>query len=181
MQWWKSIPLHHKILGGLILGALFGALFNISKYELEVRHRVDGTIQTSNLQHWLKVEFLVPDGTPLGSYGPEDQLKIIQHLRTHMKEKKGRTDFRVTPSSDAPYTLPDVQSVEKVRTIAVIIKPIGTIFIRLLMFVAIPLVLASLIVGAASLGDIRHVGRLGGKTMLFYLCTITTAITVGLT
>ena len=43
MQWWKSIPLHHKILGGLILGALFGALFNISKYELEVRHRVDGT------------------------------------------------------------------------------------------------------------------------------------------
>jgi len=181
MQWWKSIPLHHKILGGLILGALFGALFNISKYELEVRHRVDGTIQTSNLQHWLKVEFLVPDGTPLGSYGPEDQLKIIQHLRTHMKEKRGRTDFRVTPSSGGPYTLPDVQSIEKVRTIAVIIKPIGTIFIRLLMFVAIPLVLASLIVGAASLGDIRHVGRLGGKTMLFYLCTITTAITVGLT
>lgn len=181
MQWWKSIPLHHKILGGLILGALFGALFNISKYELEVRHRVDGAIQTSNLQHWMKVEFLAPDGTPLGSYGPEDQLKIIQHLRTHMKEKRGRTDFRVTPPSDGPYTLPDVQSVEKVRTIAVIIKPVGIIFIRLLMFVAIPLVLASLIVGAASLGDIRHVGRLGGKTMLFYLCTITAAITVGLT
>lgn len=181
MQWWKSIPLHHKILGGLILGALFGALFNISKYELEIRHRVDGATQTATIQRWLKIEFLAPDGTPLGSYGPEDQLKIIQHLRTHMKEERGRTDFRVTPSSDGPYTLPDVQSVEKVRTIAVIIKPIGTIFIRLLMFVAIPLVLASLIVGAASLGDIRHVGRLGGKTMLFYLCTITTAITVGLT
>lgn len=181
MNWWKSIPLHHKILGGLILGALFGAFFNISKYELEIRHRVDGTTHTTNIEHWLKVEFLAPDGTPLASFGPEDQLKIIQHLRTHTKEKKGRTDFRVTPSSDAAYTLPDVQSVEKVRTIAVIIKPIGTIFIRLLMFVAIPLVLSSLIVGAASLGDIRHVGRLGGKTMLFYLCTITAAITVGLT
>jgi len=49
-----------------------------------------------------------------------------------------------------------------------------------LMFVAIPMVFASLIAGAASLGDIRHVGKLGGKTISFYLLTITSAIAIGL-
>jgi len=70
---------------------------------------------------------------------------------------------------------------EKVKTWAVLIKPVGTIFIRLLMFISIPLVLASLIVGAASLGDIRRVGKLGGKTVIAYLITIVSAITIGLT
>lgn len=181
MNWWKSIPLHHKILAGLILGAFFGALFNVSKYELEVRHRAEGAVVTTTLERWVTVEVLAADGSPAGSFGAEDQLRIIQQVRLSLKEKKGRIDFRITPASGNSYTLPDIQSVEKVKTIAVIIKPIGTIFIRLLMFVAIPLVLSSLIVGAASLGDIRNVGRLGGKTMIFYLFTITSAITVGLT
>jgi Na+/H+-dicarboxylate symporter len=179
MNWWKSIPLHHKILGGLILGALFGALFNVSKYELSVQHKVNGEDQTTELVRWQQVEFLDQSGTVVASFGKEDQLKIIQFVRTHTKAKQGPINLRAMTGSQV--LLEQVQSIEKVRTIAVIIKPIGTIFIRLLMFVAIPLVLSSLIVGAASLGDIRHVGRLGGKTMLFYLCTITSAITVGLT
>ena len=48
------------------------------------------------------------------------------------------------------------------------------------MFVAIPLVISSLIVGAASLGDLRKVGRIGAKTVLFYVVTIVSAITIGL-
>jgi Na+/H+-dicarboxylate symporter len=176
---WKSIPLHQKILGGLILGALFGALFNVSKYELAVQHRVDGSVQTSETAQWESIVFVGSDGTTLATFGKEDQLKIIQYFRTLAKEKRTPVHLRVTGPASAEFQ--DVQAVEKVKTIAVIIKPIGTIFIRLLMFVAIPLVLASLIVGAASLGDIRQVGRLGGKTMLFYLFTTASAITVGLT
>jgi proton glutamate symport protein len=60
------------------------------------------------------------------------------------------------------------------------IEPIGTVFIRLIMMIVIPLIVASLILGTASLGDIRRLGRLGGKTIAFYLCTTAAAVTMGL-
>jgi Na+/H+-dicarboxylate symporter len=60
------------------------------------------------------------------------------------------------------------------------IEPIGTIFIRLIMMVVVPLVVASIIIGTASLGDIRKLGRLGGKTVAYYLITTAVAVTIGL-
>lgn len=60
------------------------------------------------------------------------------------------------------------------------IKPIGTIFINALKMIAVPLVLASLIVGVANLGDISKLSRIGGKTILAYLVTTIIAITIGL-
>lgn len=61
------------------------------------------------------------------------------------------------------------------------IKPVGTIFINLLKLIAVPLVLASLIVGVTSLNDIAKLSRMGGKTIAFYLVTTVFAITIGLT
>ncbi|MEO0332059.1 MAG: dicarboxylate/amino acid:cation symporter, partial [Bacteroidota bacterium] len=46
--------------------------------------------------------------------------------------------------------------------------------------IAVPLVLASLIVGIANLGDVSKLSRMGGKTILTYLATTTIAITIGL-
>lgn len=60
------------------------------------------------------------------------------------------------------------------------IEPIGTVFIRLIMMIVVPLVVASLILGAASLGDIRRLGRIGGKTVGLYLMTTAVAVTIGL-
>lgn len=61
------------------------------------------------------------------------------------------------------------------------IKPVGTIFINLLELIAIPLVLASLIVGVTNLNDMTKLSRMGGKTVGIYLVTTTLAITIGLT
>lgn len=60
------------------------------------------------------------------------------------------------------------------------IKPIGTIFINGLKMIAVPLVLASLIVGVSNLGDITKLGRIGGKTIGAYMMTTVIAVTVGL-
>jgi Na+/H+-dicarboxylate symporter len=60
------------------------------------------------------------------------------------------------------------------------LEPIGTVFIRLIMMIVIPLVVASLILGTASLGDIRKLGRLGGKTVVIYLTTTAVAVSIGL-
>ncbi len=61
------------------------------------------------------------------------------------------------------------------------IKPIGTIFIRGLKMVAVPLVLASLIIGVANIGDISKLSRMGGKTLGIFILTTIVSITIGLT
>ncbi|MDZ7773925.1 MAG: dicarboxylate/amino acid:cation symporter [Balneolaceae bacterium] len=61
------------------------------------------------------------------------------------------------------------------------IQPVGTIFINLLQLIAIPLVLASLVVGVTSLNDMAKLSRMGGKTIGIYLVTTILAITIGLT
>lgn len=60
------------------------------------------------------------------------------------------------------------------------IKPIGTIFVNLLKMIAVPLVLASLILGVASLNDVKKLSRIGGKTISIYLFTTVFAISIGL-
>ncbi len=60
------------------------------------------------------------------------------------------------------------------------IKPFGTIFVYLLELIAVPLVIASLIVGVTNLSDIRKLSRMGGKTIGIYIITTVIAISIGL-
>lgn len=60
------------------------------------------------------------------------------------------------------------------------ISPFGTIFVNLLKMIAVPLVLASLVVGVTNLNDMRKLSRMGGKTIAIYMVTTTFAITIGL-
>ncbi len=60
------------------------------------------------------------------------------------------------------------------------IAPVGTGWIRLIRMIVVPLVVASLVVGAASLGDLRTLGRIGGKTIGFYMATTAIAVSIGL-
>lgn len=60
------------------------------------------------------------------------------------------------------------------------IDPFGTIFIRLLKFIAVPLVLFSIIGGVSGLPDPSKLGRMGAKTLVAYLVTTITAVGIGL-
>lgn len=60
------------------------------------------------------------------------------------------------------------------------IKPFGTIFMKLLKLIAMPLVLASLVVGVSSIRNIQKLSRIGGRTFIIYIFTTITAISVGL-
>ncbi len=60
------------------------------------------------------------------------------------------------------------------------IAPFGTLFINGLQLIAVPLVLSTLIVGVASLNDLRKVSRMGGKTLVVYITTTAIAATIGL-
>lgn len=60
------------------------------------------------------------------------------------------------------------------------IKPFGTIFLNLIKMVVVPVVLLSIMQGIISLQDVRKVGSIGVKTIVFYLCTTAFAVTLGL-
>ena len=60
------------------------------------------------------------------------------------------------------------------------IKPFGTIFLNLLKFIVVPIVLFSIMVGVISMKDIKKVGSIGWKTVVYYLVTTAFAISIGL-
>jgi len=61
------------------------------------------------------------------------------------------------------------------------IRPVGTAFIKLISMVVVPLVFVSLLVGTASLKDIRSLGRIGIRTLILYVSMTAIAVSIGLT
>ncbi|MGG4506826.1 cation:dicarboxylate symporter family transporter [Heyndrickxia vini] len=60
------------------------------------------------------------------------------------------------------------------------LQPIGDIFLRLIKMIVIPIVISSIIVGVSSVGNGKNLGKLGGKTILYFEIVTTIAILVGL-
>lgn len=65
-------------------------------------------------------------------------------------------------------------------TIESYLKPIGDVFIRLIKMIVVPIVIATLVIGVAGTGDMKKLGKLGGKTILYFEIVTTIAIVVGL-
>ncbi|GEB30802.1 MULTISPECIES: cation:dicarboxylate symporter family transporter [Brevibacillus] len=64
--------------------------------------------------------------------------------------------------------------------VATYLQPIGDVFLRLIKMIVVPIVIATLIVGVAGVGDIKKLGKIGGKTILYFEIVTTIAIVVGL-
>ncbi|PGL67677.1 cation:dicarboxylase symporter family transporter [Bacillus sp. AFS055030] len=60
------------------------------------------------------------------------------------------------------------------------IQPIGDIFIHLIKMIVMPIVISALIVAVAGVGDIKKLGKLGGKTLLYFEVITTIALAIGL-
>ena len=60
------------------------------------------------------------------------------------------------------------------------LQPIGDIFLNLIKMIVVPIIISTLIVGVAGTGDMKQLGRLGGKTLIYFEVITTVAIVVGL-
>ena len=68
---------------------------------------------------------------------------------------------------------------DKAWWISNVLQPAGDIFIRLIKMIVVPIVIASLIVGIAGVGDAKKLGRIGLKTIIYFEIVTTLAIVVG--
>jgi proton glutamate symport protein len=73
-----------------------------------------------------------------------------------------------------------MQNLEMKEIVVDWVKPFGTIFINLLKMIAVPLIVVSLIVGLSDLKDIAKLSKLGGRTVVLYLFTTVSAVSIGL-
>src|SRR6187402_1456273 len=71
-------------------------------------------------------------------------------------------------------------SPESIQKFASNIKLLTTIFLRLVQMIIAPLVFTTLVVGIARLGDMKTVGRVGGKAMLWFITASLISLTLGL-
>ncbi|MHC1737205.1 MAG: dicarboxylate/amino acid:cation symporter [Ignavibacteriaceae bacterium] len=180
----KYPSLQTQIVLALILGALFGALFNVSHNKLIINYKDKSGNNSVTVQNWNA--FIVVESNDTILFKKNSQIQIVNLTRKFQKaDKPYKVLVKEFYDSDSEKTvalreLTEVTSVLREKTIATSIKWIGDIFIRLLNMIAIPLVLASLTVGAASLGDVKKFARIGGKTLLIYITTTMFAVTTGL-
>ncbi|MBR9974580.1 MAG: dicarboxylate/amino acid:cation symporter [Bacteroidetes bacterium] len=177
MMKFRKPALHIQILLGLLLGVLFGLLFAVDQHLLLLSVSDERGDREVALREWTEVT-LVRDGASL-SFEAGEQAEILHAFRQAKKKSTGAVAVTVR-DAEGERRFNDVRAMAKEQTIATAIKPLGDIFIRLLMMIAIPLVFASLLVGVSSLHDVSKMARIGGKTIAYYLVTTAVAISIGL-
>ncbi len=65
-------------------------------------------------------------------------------------------------------------------TLLAVLQPAGELFIRLVKMIVVPIVFATLVVGVSGIGDMKKIGRLGVKTLLYFEAVTTVAILFGI-
>jgi Na+/H+-dicarboxylate symporter len=173
-----KLELHHKIIIALVLGAIFGAVFNVDQKSIDISSLKNNNVEKERISNWDSLLVVKSsDSSVVRSFKSNEQIKIIKFFKKN-SEKVDLKYIAYINGQVKPFF--NISSISKPTTIATQIKPIGDLFIRLLSFLAIPLVLASLIVGAASLEDINKLGKIGLKTFVLFIVTTAIAIVIGL-
>ncbi len=96
-----------------------------------------------------------------------------------VKEAKG-IEAGIEYEGWIPETLPQVRRYSRLgRTLVNSTEWLGRLFLALIKMIVIPLVFFSLVVGVASLGDFRKLGRIGLRTVLFFMGTTAMALIIG--
>jgi Na+/H+-dicarboxylate symporter len=173
-----KIPLHTKIIIALVLGTAFGSFFNVDPHEVEITYNTQRAKTDTVVANWDKIAYINQKTNEKEvEFGSEDQIQIIGYF----KRSPHKEDLMAVVSTKSGLVeIKDIVKITDVATLATMIKPIGTIFINLLSFLAIPLVISTLILGAASIRDVKKLGRIGIKTFTIYMTTTAIAIVIGL-
>lgn len=175
-NFFRTLPKHWYIAIGMIVGIAFGVLFKVPSNDITISF-VDGN--SLRLQEWNLIA-IQNNAKDSREFKPVDAGLLIKYVKTKIVPSQYYPNLFVYYNNGGYATYASVADIKKTPSIVSYIKPLGDMFLRLLGFVAVPLVLCSLIVGAASLKDIKQVGRIGLKTLTIFMVTTTLAIAIGL-
>lgn len=168
----KSNRLTLWIFIALLLGILLGVFLN-SQYPQPPKKTASEAITQIEAELG-KTSFKSQAGPVLADSTLDDKKKLdkILELLKNERADKGLTE-RIMKAADLETSNSDLQKILDYITI------FTDIFLRLIKMLIAPLVFATLVVGVAKLGDLKAVGRIGGKTMLWFICASFLSLLLG--
>jgi len=147
----KKNRLTFFIFLALVLGIGLGYYLNVNTFSTYNDH----IVQADNRVKELDAQLLkITDSTSVSYTALQAEKKVVEHTR-HENEK-------IREKKLEPLTL------------------LSDIFLRLIKMIVAPLVFSTLVVGVAKVGDVKAVGRIGGKTMLWFLSASLLSLVLGL-
>lgn len=174
----KKLPLHLKILLGMLVGVIFGLIM----MKVGVPSESELEAYTSNKHN---IEILKTAKTNWQKEIDESISYAVSNdsLATIILLEKEKLSLRI---SELEYKIRSLtKETVKPETwgktfVIKWIKPFGQIFVNLLKLIAIPLIIASLLKGISDLKDISKFAKIGGRSILIYVGTTIVAIIIGL-
>ena len=178
----KKSRLTTYIFLAMILGVLSGYLFNrfggghkIS-YTAKADYAGTDTLRVNTASGtWVQPLFVVKDSA--GYKKAKDSLPGYQ-VAVGGKETVLQSTERIEAIDAAPKN--GVAEITAQKTFADYVRLLSTIFIRLVQMIISPLVFTTLVVGIAKLGDLKTVGRVGGKAILWFITASLVSLFIGM-
>lgn len=161
--------IHYWILIGFLLGTLSGIIFKADEKAILIELKDGKQIKIPEI-HNAKV--VVAEN---GMYDTLFATNKFNLLNIYKSKLENIQSIHING-----FWYIDVAKIRADESVLKIISPLGNLFLRLLSFLAIPLVIASMIVGVASLGNAKSLGRIGLRTIFFYIITTSFAVLIGL-
>lgn len=172
------MKIYNKILIGLLLGIAFGLVFPTKEGVLNILYKYEGEVLSKELKNWQSIVIKLKSGELEKVYKPGQENMLISYYNSLDLQRD--VILKVYYKRDKFVAYSNILKLSRPKSIPSMSRSIGVLFIRLLSFIAIPLVIASLFVGACSLGDVKKVARIGCKLLIYYLATTVIAISIGL-
>lgn len=171
----SKLKLHHWILLGFLLGIPFGLIFQKNTKQVEITYLSEGkaTKVIEPIQNYSQL-IVQKSETRYDTVFATNNNKL-QNAFAKAKSSNSKVKLHI-----GNKTYDNVTEIAKPQSDIKYIQPLGTLFLRLLSFLAIPLVISSLVVGVASIGNLKRLGRLGARTIGLYVITTVIAISIGL-
>jgi Na+/H+-dicarboxylate symporter len=180
LQFWFRIPIYKRISFAMVAGLVVGIVFGPQSPLLE-QDRLRITAKKGVVPYVAADPDAKQIATRLDTFSEvtllaERQTDDHTWYRIRFVSRQGQkaeTGWVKATAVSQPYASTG-------ETVVSYLRPVGKIFLRLIKMLVVPLVFFSLLVGVFSLSDMRKLGRLGGKTLIYYTATTAVAILIGL-
>ncbi len=156
----RKIPLHWQIFASILFAILFGIVFS-TRYKLTEK-------DLNNLKEKINKESVISNISVINDIEFKTQSNFDEELKKLLSEDDYRT-YRNTIIIQAYYN-PQLKWIDW----------LGIVFLRALKMLVIPLIITSVVSGIVNIGSGSNLGRLGLKTILYYVSTSLAAILTGL-
>lgn len=171
------LALHWQILIGMVAGAVIGVALNLALGECRTVVPTDdlptefARVETYDSSNLIEIDVVMKDGS--------ERSLAVDGTRVGEEGVFAAAEL-LAEAEPQTYALFQAHGRSWARRVGMMSQRLGGLFLRMLRMVAIPLIVTSLVTGVMGLGHASRLGRMFGRTLMYYVSTSMLAIVTGL-